>query len=311
MDKESIEKLIDDLLNKGTVKKTGLEVLDYYSKFKPDDDSKYLLEDIFNLYQNYLASLTILAEHKEIFLKTLKQEEIKRNQALEDVSPFLIQMFMNTKHKSATNLTIQLMNNNKIFTIDDLILIHKTILNGLCLSLDNSLNHLRSANTTFVGRFKTENGNIKLIDDISYIPIDYKEINEALNRILILINRKDFENIESLFINPIFIHGFIAALQCFKDGNSRLARILFHSKLWELTNTLTNAKLESPAVFISEAILHYNKREIYRNLIKELAILPNDKTFNQWLQFNLMLIEKQIYLNQDKLHECMRILKRS
>ena len=181
----------------------------------------------------------------------------------------------------------------------------------MCLSLDNSLNHLRSANTTFVGRFKTENGNIKLIDDISYIPIDYKEINEALNRILILINRKDFENIESLFINPIFIHGFIAALQCFKDGNSRLARILFHSKLWELTNTLTDAKLESPAVFISEAILHYNKREIYRNLIKELAILPNDKTFNQWLQFNLMLIEKQIYLNQDKLHECMRILKRS
>ena len=129
MDKESIEKLIDDLLNKGTVKKTGLEVLDYYSKFKPDDDSKYLIEDIFNLYQNYLESLTILAEHKEIFLKTLKQEEIKRNQALEDVSPFLIQMFMNTKHKSATNLTIQLMNNNKIFTIDDLILIHKTILN--------------------------------------------------------------------------------------------------------------------------------------------------------------------------------------
>lgn len=311
MDKESIEKLIDDLLNKGTVKKTGLEVLDYYSKFKPDDDSKYLIEDIFNLYQNYLESLTILAEHKEIFLKTLKQEEIKRNQALEDVSPFLIQMFMNAKHKSATNLTIQLMNNNKIFTIDDLILIHKTILNGLCLSLDNSLNHLRSANTTFVGRFKTENGNIKLIDDISYIPIDYKEINEALNRILILINRKDFENIESLFINPIFIHGFIAALQCFKDGNSRLARILFHSKLWELTNTLTDAKLESPAVFISEAILYYNKREIYRNLIKELAILPNDKTFNQWLQFNLMLIEKQIYLNQDKLHECMRILKRS
>lgn len=311
MNKENIEELINSLINSGIVKRTTLEVLDIYNNFELDDDSKYLLEDILGLYKEYLNSLLILNEHKEVFLKTLKQEEIKRNQALENVSPFLIQMFMNAKHKSATNLTIQIMKERNLFSKDDLILINKTILNGLSLSLDNSANHLRTANNSFVGKFKTENGRIKFIDDVSYIPIDYSDINEALYRILDILNKKDFVNIESIFVNPIFLHGFIAALQCFKDGNSRLARILFHCKLWQLTNFFYNSNLESPALFTSEAILHYEKQEIYRELIKQIAINPNNENFNKWLQFNLLLVEKQIYLNQDKMHECMRILKRS
>lgn len=311
MNKENIEELINSLINSGIVKRTTLEVLDIYNNFELDDDSKYLLEDILGLYKEYLNSLLILNEHKEVFLKTLKQEEIKRNQALENVSPFLIQMFMNAKHKSATNLTIQIMKERNLFSKDDLILINKTILNGLSLSLDNSANHLRTANNSFVGKFKTENGKIKFIDDVSYIPIDYSDINEALYRILDILNKTDFVNIESIFVNPIFLHGFIAALQCFKDGNSRLARILFHCKLWQLTNFFYNSNLESPALFTSEAILHYEKQEIYRELIKQIAINPNNENFNKWLQFNLLLVEKQIYLNQDKMHECMRILKRS
>lgn len=311
MNKENIEELINSLINSGIVKRTTLEVLDIYNNFELDDDSKYLLEDILGLYKEYLNSLLILNEHKEVFLKTLKQEEIKRNQALENVSPFLIQMFMNAKHKSATNLTIQIMKERNLFSKDDLILINKTILNGLSLSLDNSANHLRTANNSFVGKFKTENGRIKFIDDVSYIPIDYSDINEALYRILDILNKTDFVNIESIFVNPIFLHGFIAALQCFKDGNSRLARILFHCKLWQLTNFFYNSNLESPALFTSEAILHYEKQEIYRELIKQIAINPNNENFNKWLQFNLVLVEKQIYLNQDKMHECMRILKRS
>lgn len=311
MNKENIEELINSLINSGIVKRTTLEVLDIYNNFELDDDSKYLLEDILGLYKEYLNSLLILNEHKEVFLKTLKQEEIKRNQALENVSPFLIQMFMNAKHKSATNLTIQIMKERNLFSKDDLILINKTILNGLSLSLDNSANHLRTANNSFVGKFKTENGKIKFIDDVSYIPIDYSDINEALYRILDILNKTDFVNIESIFVNPIFLHGFIAALQCFKDGNSRLARILFHCKLWQLTNFFYNSNLESPALFTSEAILHYEKQEIYRELIKQMAINPNNENFNKWLQFNLLLVEKQIYLNQDKMHECMRILKRS
>ncbi len=311
MNKENIEELINSLINSGIVKRTTLEVLDIYNNFELDDDSKYLLEDILGLYKEYLNSLLILNEHKEVFLKTLKQEEIKRNQALENVSPFLIQMFMNAKHKSATNLTIQIMKERNLFSKDDLILINKTILNGLSLSLDNSANHLRTANNSFVGKFKTENGRIKFVDDVSYIPIDYSDINEALDKILDILNKKDFVNIESIFVNPIFLHGFIAALQCFKDGNSRLARILFHCKLWQLTNFFYNSNLESPALFTSEAILHYEKQEIYRELIKQIAINPNNENFNKWLQFNLLLVEKQIYLNQDKMHECMRILKRS
>lgn len=203
------------------------------------------------------------------------------------------------------------MKERNLFSKDDLILINKTILNGLSLSLDNSANHLRTANNSFVGKFKTENGRIKFVDDVSYIPIDYSDINEALDKILDILNKKDFVNIESIFVNPIFLHGFIAALQCFKDGNSRLARILFHCKLWQLTNFFYNSNLESPALFTSEAILHYEKQEIYRELIKQIAINPNNENFNKWLQFNLLLVEKQIYLNQDKMHECMRILKRS
>lgn len=302
MNTKKFEDEIQNIIDTGIAKRTGLYVYDALDNFKLDDDNKFLIEDITDTYVFYLNQLDILGKFKAPFLRTLKQEEIKRNQVLESISPFLVQVFMNSNHRSATNLAIKEKKDGLDSTIHSLCKMHKTLLDGVQPTTVNE-SRLRTKNTIYVGNNK---------DDISYISIDYHDIPEALDKLLAMYNKKFFNTQEELFTNPILVHGILAALQCFNDGNTRLARILEHINLWDLTTKFTNVKdLDSPALFISEAIMVLNKRDEYRELIKNIAVEPNSKTFNDWIRFNMLLIEKQIYLNQDKIKDCCQILQRT
>lgn len=302
MNIKETEAIIQNIIDQGIAKKTGLYVFDTFENFILNDDNKFLIEDITELYIFYLNQLDMLDKLKPAFLRTLKQEEIKRNQVLENINPFLVQVFMNSRHRSATNFAIKEKKEGIDSTLHSLCRMHKILLDGVQPSMVNE-SCLRTNNTIFVGNNK---------NDISYIPIDHQEIPEALNKLLTYYNQKEFTTKEELFTNPIIVHGILAALQCFKDGNTRLARILEHINLWNFTPQLTDIKdLESPAVYISEAIMVMGKRNEYRELIKNIAIDPNNKSFNAWIKFNLLLIEKQIHLNQDKIKDCFQILQKT
>lgn len=311
MTKSEFEDFKKNLLESGSVKQTGLFVFDALNNFQLDDDNKFLIDSILELYLDYIKSLDFLLEYKFPFLKSLKGEEIKRNQVLESVSPFLVQVFMNSNHKSATNFAIKHKKENKDCSVKQLCQYHKILLNGLSPSIEETSQY-RNENDTIVGEcFYSNDGNLVSINSVSYIPIDYRNIKIALELILNLYNDKTLLDKKDIFVNPILIHGLLSSLQCFRDGNSRLARVLEHVRLWELTNKMLSIdSLELPVLYSSDGIIRLNKQNEYRKHIKEFAINPSNATFNEWIKFNMFIFEKQIYYNQDRINDSMLVLKK-
>ena len=306
-----LEQYLNKLEQEGKTKRTDLSLLEAGQNFKLDDNNAFDISYIYDAYVFYLQLIPRLGGMQEAFLKALKHEEIKRNQALENVDPFLIQVFMNSHHRSATNYAIKAKIENKDLTSLDLRRIHKILLNGL--ADDNTKSDFRSDNTSFVGTWQTKT-RIDHIEEVSYLPLDYHLIDEAVAAVLNLYNQRKVTEAFDVLINPILIHGLIASWQMFRDGNTRLARILANVSLWDLTNnSLDTPPIMAPALYTSEALFNLNQRNYYRDLIKNIAINPNNETLNAWVKFNLSLIEKQIQLNQKRIEACAQtlVLKKS
>lgn len=295
---EKTETQIENILNEGNVKRTGLFVFDSVEKFETSKENLELIKEILILYKEYVSSLNVLSEYKNNFLRALKQEETKRNHMLENIDPFITSILINTYPKSATMIAIGHKLKNKNLNKKTFIKMNNILINGLNKQFHK--HEFRCKNDIFVG---TRIGNTK---NISYIPIDYKEIDEAADRILKLYNSPATKE-EDIFINPMLVHALISSLQLFRDANTRLARIMQHVNLWSLSKKYYNLDLISPALYTSEVLL--NKRDEYRELIKEIAINPNNDILNEWIKFNTLMFEKQIYLNQDRLEKCYKAFK--
>ncbi len=76
MDDLEFKRYISNIANLGDAKQTGLYVFDILDKFKLSSNNKFLIEDITDLYVNFISSLEQLEEYKTPFLKSLKEEEI-------------------------------------------------------------------------------------------------------------------------------------------------------------------------------------------------------------------------------------------
>lgn len=292
---------IDELVRLGKVQRVTLELIKRSQEFKPDDNTHDLIEAITENYYHYLSLLNQLDGFKDSYLITLKEEEIKFNQSLEKIDPFLIAVYINSKKVGALDYSIKLKKDHIKFSSKTLCRIHQLLINGT-KDCGYETSCYRTENNQFVGHH--ENGGV----NISYIPIDYRDINEAVFDILEFINISNISQ-EELFTNPLLIHGNVAALQLFSDGNTRLSRILYHLQLWHLTNELdSNISLNYPALYISEAIQKNNLRDIYRSKIKEIALNPSNQTLNHWITFNLEILEHQIYYNIDKIETISRKL---
>ncbi len=289
---------LEDLIKNGDVKQTGPFVIDKALEYKPSIENIELIKEILILYRNYISSLSLLEEYKENFLEALRKEETKKNQMLEDIDPFVISILMKTYPHSATMIAIDKKHKNIKLTKETLCKMNGILINGL--NKGDKIHGFRKSNNSFVG---TKIGKTK---NISYIPIDYKQIEQTAKTILNIYN-ENIKKEEEILIKPMIIHALVAALQMFKDANTRLARILQHIEFWDLSSKFYSLELPTPALFTSESL--FNKRDEYRELIKEIAINPNNEAFDNWITFNALIFEKQIYKNQDKLEKCHKAFK--
>ena len=164
---------------------------------------------------------------------------------------------------------------------------------------ENNLEY-RMENTTFVGDFLP--GGERQID---YLPIDYKLIPEAVSKLLELYNQRP-DNIELAFLKPLIIHGLIAGLQIFKDGNTRFGRMLQYVSLYNSTVNFIDSSLPSPALYASKT--YYPMREKYRRLIHELALGNDSDIWNKWFIFNYHRFEDQIMVNEQNIKSLKMIL---
>lgn len=245
------------------------------------------------LYLEYINELNKLDEEKlNQFLLLLKSSDVVENQKIGKEDSFLMSLYSRIQKTHAIDELL----NTPILNMDNLKKIHEVLMVGTSSQfLDNY--SFRTNDRKFVG--SVENG--KRI--ISYFPILSNEIENAVLEFLDYYNSKDAN--EDVFLKPILIHGILAALQVFEDGNTRLSRLLQHVKILENTNRIYKTNYKWPIIYVSR--MYYQYICNYRNAIKDLVVDSSSDNVNEWLIFNYRRIQEQILKNNCNIS---KILKR-
>ena len=269
------------IVNKDLVKR----ILDLKVNDKIKDDNKFITES----YMEQMDKLNELnKEQLKHYLMVLKNADIKDNQKLEKEDSFLLSLYMQSERKHAIDELLK----HEILKEDVLLKTHNILLQGTNNSNTNNLKY-RDNNRTFVGTY--ENG----IRNIHYLTLNCNEIDYAMNLFLDYYNEKD--SFDDIFFKPFAIHGMLAALQVFEDGNTRLSRLLQNIKLYKLTNKLGNYNFSNPTLYVTRT--YFPHRLEYRNLIAKLAIDTNEENLNNWYSFNLKRAEETIWKNDENINK--------
>ena len=286
---------VEEMKKSGKIPTVNLTIFDSiyslpFSQFVIDHEN-----DTEELYTHYITDVLELKDNDLIsYLNAIKSVEIVDNQTLEKEDSFLMSLYMQTDETNAIDFLI---NNGVTINKKAFIEAHKLILRGTS-SQQFADKDYRTDNEAFVVRI--ENG--KPI--IRYFALPYTDIEEAIKKILNFYNSDIYD--DRIFLKSQIIHGLVAALQLFDDGNTRYARILQNIKLGELTNKKYNYNLPQPALYGTRA--YFPHRNKYRELVGSLAINPSYENWDTWFNFNLNRIEDAIYFMDNKLSSYKRMI---
>ena len=249
-------------------------------------------EDLYKEYHDMIMSLS--SSLRSNYLQILKSEDIINNQVVEKENSFLLSLYYKTHPKNAMDEMIRCCNSE--ITASEFIKIHDKLLDG---TSSEDQKGLREDNLKFVGTYVAGQR------QIDYFPILEKDIVKALREYLSLINdKKRVQSKEDAFLKPIIYHGLLAALQLFKDGNTRYARLIQHINLWYYTNQTLGYDFSLPTVYATKQ--YAAGRASYRGLIKSIAITENDDAWNNWIIFNLKCLQNNIWVNQSNIETLKR-----
>lgn len=267
------------------------KVVESIEKYKISNRVNEHLKYTHENYLNYLKKLNLLDEKVlRLYLKTLKNRELVNNQETELEQSFLIELYLCSQRKDSIDIVMQHFQDGNI-TKDELKKLHRIVIKNSADDDPKNYN-FRTDNEKWVGYFGT--GGAKRVD---YYPPDYNEIDGLLDFILEFLNDdKSSRDINQTLIKPFIVHGFLGYLQAFGNGNTRLARVLQHGKIWQMTEQQEKIALSSPAVYLSKNYLQ--TRPQYRTLLKEIA---NDQNWDAWLDYNLNMFDEQLYYSENNL----------
>ena len=284
---EEVRKIIAE----GKYPIVDLTIFDYLDQLHASESLKGKIEYTMDIYQDLIKEIKNLPpELKLKYLLTLKNADVIDNQVLEEEDSFLIALAQNMN--PTTSLDIAINHYGREFTKTDFIYLHDLLLEGTSSSDKQGL---REDNSKFVGTWKDGEKNIQ------YFPIISDDIDKALTKFLNFYN-SNIDNTEKEYdtvLKPIIYHGLIAALQLFKDGNTRFARTIQHVELWGMLNNIVDRGIEMPIVYATRQYFPY--RNQYRDLIKNIAVQNNEEAWDEWFSFNLRRIQDNIYLNKQNI----------
>ncbi|MBQ4583287.1 MAG: Fic family protein [Bacilli bacterium] len=262
-----------------------------------NDNNKYFLEEIEAKYKDYIKLLETFDEKAlSIFLESLKKDEIRNNHKTENEDPLMITFYTSMMENDSLTTLINILHQKDKLTMSDVKKLHKILMEGT--EKDVGAGEFRQKDV-FVGAFNPDG-----TQRIDYVPIAYDAIEENMAKVLEIINSNNQDNV---FINPFIIHGLIAALQPFMDGNTRTARLLQHSKIWTNTNMLYNKKFALPTIYLSEN--YWRSRGDNRYLINQLAIEENNEAWNAWFKHNFYMVDEQLFHLNNVANKARRKIK--
>lgn len=294
----SYKDFIQNAIASNDIPVAGLEMFDSIKNIKLSDFTIDHTRDTLELYKEYLSEIMKLGEeYRNDFLRTIKFSEIIDNQSLEKEDSFLMVLYMQTVGENCIDYLLE--NDIKNINRDIFVEAHKHLLRGT-KSQKFSNKDYRTDDNTFVVRKEAGNYIAR------YRAIPHKDIEEGIYRLLKLI--KSDSCTDEVFLKPQIVHGMVAGLQMFDDGNTRFARILQNIMLFEATKDNLNVSINSPALYGTRSYFPY--RDKYRELIGEIVLNPNSDSWNNWFNFNLNRTEDQLFFLGNKVEQYKRILKK-
>lgn len=275
-----------------------MKLIDTAANIKLDDFNQSYLEEMVKEYEKYIETISSFDERTlKKYLETLKQNEITNNHRTENVSQFMITYYSQMMEEDSLAKLIKILNEKDKLDKDDIKGLHKVLMEGT--DCEKGSEDYRKTDTKFVGAFNSDG--TKRVD---YMPIPSDTIDENMDKVIALINSTDVDNV---FINPFIIHGLIAVMQPFDDGNTRTSRLLQHGKIWTATNALYSKNFEQPTIYLSENYLI--SRGQYRELINRLAKEESNEAWNQWIKYNLIRVEEQFISLNNNIGHVRRLTK--
>lgn len=290
---------VNKIISEGKVPIVDLTIFDYLDQLQASENLKGKIEYTTEIYEDLIKQIKDLPpELKLKYLLTLKNADVIDNQVLEKEDSFLISLAQNMNPTTALDIAIN--HYGKEFTKEEFIYLHDHLLSGTSSSDKQGL---REDNLKFVGTWENDERNIQ------YFPILSDDIDKALTKFLNYYN-SNIDNTEKEYdavLKPIIYHGLIAALQLFKDGNTRFARTVQHVELWGMLNNIVDKGIEMPIVYATRQYFPF--RNQYRELIKNIAVQNSEEAWNEWFNFNLLRIQDNIYKNEQNIEMAKQRIK--
>lgn len=266
-----------------------MEALDRINDYKINSVTQDHLDYTLRDYKDLIKSLFELNEkERNAFLVTLKLNEICNNQEMEYEDPFLVKLnlydFVSRGKRTTIDIMVNMVLNGEPITTRRLEEIHRLIIKNT--SDDKEKNYKIRDFDTYV--YEIING----VEKVSYIPPEPSEIKKYLRRLYSFLHEDKINKEIDVFYKPILEHFYIAALQPFGNGNTRLARLLEYVGIFKLTRDVLDLKLESPTLYMSHN--HFLSRKQYRDSICDTVLNPDDDHMNKWINYNLNMVDEQI-----------------
>lgn len=277
-------------------------IVDRISEIQLSDSTKFHLVDTFQSYETYLYKLLQLElKYRKLFLLNLKNREIVNNQEAELQESFLVELYGLTQRRDSIDLVMKYFEAGPI-TKCKLKKLHQAVIMGSSDDLPSNYDY-RDNNDRWVGYIGTNGRQV-----VDYVIPDYEQIDPLIHQTLDFLNRdEDHPELDHIFIKPFIVHLLLAYIQPFGNGNTRLARVVQHGKIWDSTKKLVNEALPYPAIYLSKNYLL--SRSQYRNLIKEVVLSQNDEAWNKWFNYNLNMMDEQLFYTSSNLEKYQMRLK--
>ena len=281
-----------------------MEFIDSIKNLKVYDSTMFHFEDTEEKYQEYIEKLlksSLTDKQSGLFLETLKSRELTNNQEVEQENSFLIDLYKLSYKLNSIDLLIRILSDHSL-NLDTFRHLHEVVIKGSSDDINENYPY-RSDNNKWVGTLGT-NGERK----IDYMPPDFNEIPDKMKFILDFLQQDGNNLFDNVFIKPFIAHAFIAYLQPFGNGNTRVARLIQYGAIFDETKRKYGVDLSMPAIYLSKNYLI--SRSNYRERIKSVSVQKDDNAWNKWFDYNLDMVDEQLFRITNDLDSYITMVRR-
>lgn len=269
-----------------------------------DENVIKLAEELEKEYLNYVCLLESYDQKfVKKFLNTYKKQENIASQEMEGVSNLEALFVEDLEAKStALDYVINILKRKEEITQEEFKKIH-----GILMKNDQR-EYIKK------GEFRNKSAEVgSFVDEkpiIYYVAPNYEYVPELIKGVLDYCNNDDDRGeINHPFIKAAIIHALVLHVQPFQDGNSRMGRLLHHSKLWVECNKRWNINMYQPILFFSNN--YYFDRGGYRGKILNIdRNLSSSAAWNKWFNYNLVIMSEVFSNIIDAVQELSNVYSR-